>query len=108
MSKSLKIIMISLVALVAAVIGVIIYRMFFQFDMKEVAVYVDEEAAKYGPKKRDAACIIMDGVEHILSSHNLCQQVLRSARATGTDREQELVSAAINQCKSFRYLSDKV
>lgn len=108
MSKSLKFIIIALVALIGAAITIIIYRMFFQFDMKEVAVYVDEEAAKYGPKKLAAAAIIMDGVEHILSSHNLCQQVLRSARATGTDKEQELVSAAINQCKAFRYLSDKV
>ncbi len=103
MNNNLKYILIGLVAVIAVVLGIVIYRMFFQFDSKEISEYANDEAVKY--KDRDAAySLIMDGVEYILGSHNLTQQVLRSARATGTDKEQELVTAAIQQCKLFNYI----
>jgi len=103
MSASLKYILFGLIALVTVTIGFIIYRMFFQFNQDEIKIYVREQAARY----KDAAAsysVIMAGVEHILGSHNLTQQVLRSAASSGTDKEQELVNAAINQCIAFNYL----
>lgn len=103
MSNNLKYILIGLIALITVVVGIVIYRMFFQFSASDIKEYANDEAVKY--KDRDAAYqIIMDAVEHILSSHNLTQQVLRSARSTGTDKEQELVAAAIQQCKLFNYI----
>lgn len=103
MSKTLKYILIGLIAMILVVIAVIVYRMFFQFSASEIKTYINDEAVKY--KDQAAAFeIINDAVEYILGSHNLTQQVLRSARATNTDKEQELVNAAIMQCKLFNYL----
>lgn len=104
MSRALKYILFGLVAMVFVAIVAILYRMFLQFNQKEIKVYVKEQADRYKDKAA-AYRIILDGVEFILSSHNLTQQVLRSARATNTDKEQELVNAAINQCIAFKYLS---
>lgn len=104
MSKSLKYIAIGLVAIIAVVVFIIIYRMFFQFSAKDIKAYANDAASKY--KNKEAAfAVIMDGVEHILSSHNLTQQVLKTAKATGIDQEQELVAAAVQQCKAYSYLS---
>lgn len=103
MSKALKYILFAVVSIIIIAIAVIIYRMFFQFDAKEIKIYVREEAEKY--KNSDAVYkLIMDAVEYILSSNNLTQQVLKASKATGTDKEQLLVHRAILQCKSFGYL----
>jgi hemoglobin-like flavoprotein len=104
MSTKLKYIIIGLMVLILGVIAAVIYRMFFQFNIKEVNIYAREHAAKYGSQSDAAYTTIMDAVEYILSSHNLTQQVTRMARATGTDVEQELVNAAINQSIAFGYL----
>lgn len=106
MSTSLRYLIMGLVAIVTVAIVAIVYRMFLQFNQSEIRVYVREQAERYKDKAA-AYRIIMDGVEYILSSHNLTQQVLRSSRATGTDKEQELVNAAINQAIAFRYLPAK-
>lgn len=103
MSKSLKYILIGLVAIIFVVVCVIIYRMFFQFSAKDIKAYVNDAASKYKDKEA-VYMIIMDGVEHILGSHNLTQQVLKTAKATGIDKEQELVSVAVQQCKAYGYL----
>jgi len=103
MSTNLRYILMGLVTLVTVALVAILYRMFLQFNQKEIQVYVREQADKYKDKAA-AYRIILDGVQYILSSHNLTQQVLRSSRATGTDKEQELVNAAINQCIAFKYL----
>lgn len=101
--KFLKYTLLVLGVILIAVIAVIVYRLFFQFSAKDINEYINEEAVKYQDK--EAACkIIKDGVEYILSSHNLTQQVLKSAKTTNTDKEQELVNAAVNQCKAFNYL----
>lgn len=103
MSKSLKYILIGLIVLIAVTMAVIIYRIFFQFNNELVKRYVMTEAVKY--KDKDAAfAIIMDGVEHILGSHNLTQQVLKTAAANKSGKEQELVHAAIMQSKSLDYI----
>lgn len=106
MTKQFRNILILITALVTIVVALVIYRMFFQFNWKEIQGYIREEAAKYSDP-RAAAEIITEGVENILSSHNLTQQALASARATKTDKEQELVNAAINQCISYNYLPGK-
>ena len=104
MNQRLKYILIALTVLVLAVVAFIIYRMFFQFDSKEINIYIREEAAKYTGNEAAAFAIVSEGVDYILSDHNLTQQVVRSARASNLDVEQELVNAAINQCISFGYL----
>lgn len=101
--KFLKYTLLILGVILIAVIAVIIYRLFFQFSAKDINEYINEEAAKYQDKEA-AYKIIKDGVEYILGSHNLTQQVLKSAKVTKTDKEQELVNAAVNQCKAFNYL----
>ena len=103
MSKTLKFALIGIVVLVLGVIAVITYRMFFQFNSSFVKQYAQEEAAKYANKEA-AYKYIMDSVEYILSSHNLSQQVLKTAKVNNSDKEQELVFAAVNQCKAFKYL----
>lgn len=106
MSKVLKYAMIGITILVLMVIAVITYRMFFQFNSSFVKQYAREEAEKYGNK--DAAYkYIMDAVEYILGSHNLSQQVLKTAKLNNSDKEQELVFAAVNQCKAFNYFNSK-
>lgn len=105
MSSTLKYIIITLLVLVLLVIATIVYRMFFQFDADEISIYAREEAAKYGSDSAAVYNTIMEGVQYILKSHNLTQQVLRSAKGTNTDPEQELVNAAINQNISFGYLA---
>jgi hypothetical protein len=85
-------------------IAFVVYRLFFQFSDKDVNTYLDEEAAKYGDGKDKARKIICDGVDHILSSQSLTKQVLRSAEASGTPKEMELVHAAASQCRAYGYI----
>ena len=106
MSKYFKYILLIVSLVIVALIGCIIYRMFFQFDMNEIKIYAREEADKY-KDKASVYTIIMEGVEHVLSSHNLTQQVIRFSRSTNTDVEQELVNMAINQCVANKYLPSK-
>ena len=103
MSNTLKYILIGLVLLIAGTMAVVIYRIFFQFNAELVKKYAMAEAVKY--KDKDAAyALIMDGVEYILSSHNLTQQVLKTASANHSGKEQELVHAAIMQSRGFDYI----
>lgn len=103
MSNSLKIIIYSLVAIVAIAMIVIVYRIFFEFDNNEVKAYAKDQADKYGDKKA-AYNIIIEGVNHILSSHNQTLQVKQIAKASNTSREMELVNAAVNDAISKGYL----
>jgi hypothetical protein len=97
-----KNLLIAIVLLIGVAACIIVYRL-MQFKSKDVAVYIDEAASQY-PDKEIAFKLIQDGVEHILASHNLSQQVLKSAAASKVPKEQELVHAALMQCKSFGYL----
>lgn len=92
------------VMLFLALIAVIVYRMFFEFRGKDVKDYIQEEANKYPGNETEVYAVVQDGVQHILSSHNLTQQVVRNAKANGTPKEQELVHASIMQCKAYGYL----
>lgn len=103
LSKSLKAILIGLIALVLIAIVFIAYRMIFQFNNKDVREYIMDEAKKYADPQA-AFKVIQDGVEYVLASHNLTQQVLKMAKYNKSTNEQELVNAAINQCKAFKYL----
>lgn len=98
-----KNLLIAITLFVVVLLAVIFYRMFMQFNGKDVAIYI-EEAAKAYDDKAMASKIILDGVEHILSSHNLTQQVIKSSKASKTPKEQELVHAALMQAKAFGYL----
>jgi hypothetical protein len=103
MSNTLKYILIGLVILIGATVAVVIYRMFFEFKSELIKQYAMAEAVKY--KDKDAAyALILDGVEYILGSHNLTQQVLKTATANQSGKEQELVHAAIMQCRSLDYI----
>lgn len=104
MSTNLKYIIIGLFVLIVGIIAMVIYRMFFQFDSKEIEIYAAEEAEKYGANKGTVKALILEGVQHVLSSHTLTQQVLTASRRTGTDKEQLLVQAAIAQCNAYSYL----
>lgn len=99
-----KNLVIAMVLFFAVLITVIAYRMFFQFNSKDVAIYIDEAASPYEDKEK-AFKLIQDGVEHILSSHNLTQQVLTISKANKTPKEQELVHAAVLQCVANGYLT---
>lgn len=101
---NLKTALIVAVFIMLLIAGFILYRIFWQFNDKDVKTYIDEQARKYVGNEAKAAQIIKDGVEHILSSHNLTQQVLRSAKASNTPREMELVNAATAQCRAFGYI----
>lgn len=106
MSTKLKYILIALVVLVVGTIAVIMYRMFWQFDQKDIHVYAKEEAAKY-KDSTGVYTIILEGVNHILASHSYTNQILNTSKATGTDKEQLLVQAAVKQCIAFGYLPAK-
>lgn len=103
--KILKYIVIVLAVAVIIISAIIIHRLFFQFKTKDVNAYINDEAEKY-QDKNEAYRIIHEGVQYILSSHNLTQQVLNIAKANKSTNEQELVHAAINQCKAFKYLPE--
>lgn len=96
--------MIALVFVGIVLLCVAMYRMFWQFNDKDVKTYIEEEAAKYGDQKDKVSAIIKDGVEHILSSHNLTQQVIKTAKGSGTPPEMELVHAAAKQCRAYGYI----
>lgn len=103
MSTQLRYILIALTVIVFGAIAWTLYRMFWQFDQKRINDYISDEAKKY----KDTAGvtqILREGVQHILASHTLTQQVLSTAKATNTDKENILVHAAINQCVSNGYL----
>ena len=100
-------IIIALVAFLLISLLVIAYRMFLQFNSKDVAIYIKEESDKYGADSETVYQLIQDSVEHILSERNLTQQVCKSARATKTPKEQVLVHVAIMQCQAFGYLKLK-
>lgn len=101
---SLRNIMIGLIGLFLVLLVFIAYRMFFQFNSKDVSIYIDEEASKFGANKMAVYKIIQDGVQDILRSHNLTQQVLRTAKAHSTPKEMELVHAAIMQCQAYGFI----
>lgn len=103
MSNYLKYALVGLVLLILTVIAVIAYRMFWQFNTASIRDYANQEAGKY-QNSAGAYKIILEGVEFILASHNLTMQVINSANENKTDVEQELVHAAIAQCKAFNYL----
>ena len=100
-----KNLLIALVLTVSIAVGFVIYRMFFEFKSKDVKDYIKEEADNYKGSEVTAFAIIQDGVQHILSSHNLTQQVLRSAKQSGTPKEQELVHSAIMQARAYGYIA---
>lgn len=102
MSNFLKYALYGIITLVLIAVVVIMYRLFFQFNEKEIKIYVAEEAARYKDSKTVEA-LIHEAVLHVLSSHTLSQQVLITARKTGTDKEQVLVHTAIEQCKALGY-----
>ncbi len=101
-----KNLLIAVVLVVAVAVTLIIYRMFFQFKSKDISIYIDEEAVKYGPDRAKVYGIIQDGVEHILASHNLTQQVLKTAAGNNIPKEQVLVHAAIMQCQVNGYIGE--
>lgn len=100
-----KNIIIAIVAFLFIALVVVVYRMFFQFNSKDVAIYIKEEADKYQGNEDVIYKLIQDGVEHTLSSHNLTQQVIKSARASKVPKEQVLVHSAIMKCKAYGYLN---
>jgi hypothetical protein len=105
MSANLKYIIVGLSVLILAVIAFVVYRMFFEFNLKAVQDYVKAEAAKYpAGSQADVYNTIMEGCQYILSNHSLTNQVLTVAKAAGINKEQELVFAAVNQCKAFNYI----
>lgn len=101
---NLKTAVIALIFVGVILLFVAMYRMFWQFKDSEVKTYIDEEASKFGADKAKVAAILKDGVEYILSSHNLTQQVIKSASASNTPKELELVQAAAKQCRAFGYI----
>ena len=102
-----KNLVIAIVLFFAVLISIIVYRMFIEFNSKDVSIYIDEEASKYPENKKEVYALIQDGVEYILSSHNLTQQIKKTAKGFNTPKEQELVHAAIMQCKIYGYLNTK-
>jgi hypothetical protein len=107
MNITSKHLLIALIAFFIVLISVIIYRLFFQFNSKDISIYIDEEAKKYdGMDRVNVFALIQDGVEHILCSHNQVQQVLRVASANKVPKEQVLVHAAIMQAMQNGYIGD--
>jgi len=103
MSSALKNIIIGLIALILVVVAFVVYRIFFQFNENEIKIYAQEEANKY-KDKAGVYSIILEGVQHVLQSHSLSQQVLKVSKSTGTDKEQILVQTAIGEAKARNYL----
>lgn len=101
--KKGKLLMYGLIILLLVVIMIAVYRYFFQFNNKLVKEYIKDEADKYADPKA-VTDIITDGVKHILASQSLTNQVLRDAKNSGTEKEQELVYASVMQCKLYNYL----
>lgn len=99
-----KNILIAIVLFFTVLICFVVYRMFFQFNSKDISIYIDEEASKYKDDKAKVYGLIQDGVEHILSSHNLTQQVLKTGKGSNIPIEQVLVHAAIMQCQTNGYI----
>jgi hypothetical protein len=79
------------------------YRLFFEFNKKEINAYVSTEAGKY-QDTGTATRVITDGVTHILSSASLTSQVKQYAKTMGVSLEKSLVDAAVLQAKAYGYL----
>lgn len=104
MTKKQKIALYAVAILLLAAIAMIVYRMFFQFKNSNVNQFVQAEASKYTSNPVKAANLISDSVSHILNSRSLTKQVLDYSSATGVQKEQVLVTAAVMQCKAYGYL----
>lgn len=95
---------IGIILFVLVIIVIVAYRMFFQFNSKDISTYINEEANKYPANNNDVYKLIQDGVEYILSSHNLTQQVIRSASVSNIPKEMELVHVAVLMAQNNGYL----
>jgi flagellar basal body-associated protein FliL len=104
MKKSSKIILAAVVVLLVTVISITVYRLFFQFKNSAVQAFIHAESAKYTSNPVQAQSIIHDAVKHILSSRSLTKEALDYASATGVQKEQVLVTAAVMQAKAYGYL----
>lgn len=86
-------------------IGMGLYRMYFQFNAQDVRDYINDEANTFPPDKRLAVFkILKEGVDDILKDRELCSQVLAVAKMNGTPPEMEIVHASIMRSRAFGYL----
>jgi len=103
---TLKNAVIGLIIVFMVLLFAVVYRMFLQFNSKDVAIYIDEEASKYVDPTAKAwvTKILHDGVEDILSSHYRTQQVISVAKESNLPKEQELVQAALLNAQNLGYI----
>jgi hypothetical protein len=100
----MKYALIGIVLLILVSAVVMVYQVFFQFNNKRVRALIMDESKNYSDPQ-SAYKIMHEAVMHVLHNRSLVKQVFSYARATGTEVEQVLVNAAINECKSFGYLA---
>lgn len=83
----------------------IVWKVWFQFKDSLVKKYIDIEVSKYaGDQQITARKIITEGCHNILMSRSLTKQVTDTASDSGTERELELVHAAVKQATVYGYL----
>lgn len=102
-SKGLKITLIAVVIVLVVIASFVAYRLFFEFNKKTIEGYIIAGTADYSDKAT-ASRIMRDGVQHILSSKSLTDQVKEYAKASNIPCEKALVDAAILQAKAYGYL----
>lgn len=104
MSKKAKIVLGLIAVFLLVILAMVVYRIHFQFSNSAVNAFIQAEAAKYTSNPVKAGAIIQDAVNHILSERHLTREVLNYSSATGIQKEQVLVTAAVMQAKSYGYL----
>jgi hypothetical protein len=102
-SKSKMYLIIFLGVVLLTIVFIAVYRYFFQFNNKLVKEYITDESNKY-KDSAEVKKLITEGVQYILKSGDLTNQVLVMAKQNGTEKEQELVYSAVMRCKEFNYL----
>jgi hypothetical protein len=96
--------MIIVMAIVLLLVAMYAYRIFLMFNSSKIKSYVKDEANK--TDSPDAAYkMLIEGVELILKSPDLTNQVKQLAVIDGIDPEKALVKTALNQCHSNGFIN---
>lgn len=103
LTGKLKYVIYGVLSLVFILVCFVAYRMFFMFDKKKVAGYV-EQAANTTTDPNTAYKIINEMVQSLKKSQDATAAIRAMAIAEKVDKELKLVETALFKCYSLGFL----
>lgn len=102
-SGKLKYITIGVIALVALLVFMVVYRMYLKFSRKKISAYAEAIAATTAAPNL-AYQLLIEECEYILKSQDKTKQVEILAQIDGIDKERALVLTALNNCYASGFI----